>query len=209
MGVDVDQARGDELTACIDGIRGIGPNVGVDRGDFARDDRHVADGIEPDRWIDHAPAFDDQIIGCRRQIASAGEHRSSSSGCADELAPIHHGPPEMVCRNRRSIAPNAGSPIRFAHALRSAITSTCSYNTAFSQRLTAVLCFFAWPYRRKSRRPPDHRPSILWLLTIKPIQGRVIFGSVKLIYFPTSLVVPSRRASMSPLRAPLSQSNRR
>ena len=23
----------------------------------------------------------------------------------------------MVCRNRRSIAPNAGSPIRFAHAL--------------------------------------------------------------------------------------------
>ena len=28
------------------------------------------------------------------------------------------------------------------------------------------------------------------------------FGSVKLIYFPTNLVVPSRCASMSPLRAP-------
>ena len=57
-------------------------------------------------------------------------------------------------------------------------------------------------YRRKSRRPPGHRPSILCVLTINPIQGRVILGSVRLIYFPTSLVVPSRRASMSPLRAP-------
>src|SRR5215467_12445819 len=34
------------------------------------------------------------------------------------------------------------------------------------------------------------------------------FGSVRLIYFPTSLV-PSRCASISPRRAPLSQSNRR
>ena len=60
------------------------------------------------------------------------------------------------------------------------------------------------PYRRKSRCPPDQRPSILLLLTINPIKGRVIFGSVRLIYLPISLFAPSRRASMSPLRAPYS-----
>jgi hypothetical protein len=74
--------------------------------------------------------------------------------------------------------------------------------------LSPRLSLLALSYRRKSRRPPVHRPSILWLLTIKPIQGRVTFGSVKLIYFPTSFVVSSRCASMSPLRSPLSQSNR-
>jgi len=58
MGVDVDQARGDDLAAGIDGIGGIARNISIDPGDLARDDRHVADGIEPDRWIDHAPAFD-------------------------------------------------------------------------------------------------------------------------------------------------------
>lgn len=54
----------------------------------------------------------------------------------------------------------------------------------------------------KSRRPPGHFPSILWLLTIKPTQGRTIFGSVRLTYFPTSPFAPSRRASISPLRTP-------
>jgi hypothetical protein len=44
----------DDLAACIDGIEGIAPDVGINRGDLAGDDRHVADGIKPDGWIDHA-----------------------------------------------------------------------------------------------------------------------------------------------------------
>jgi hypothetical protein len=63
MGVDVDQAPGDDLAAGIDGIGGIAPDISIDRGDLACDDRHVSDGIKPDRWIDHAPAFDNEIIG--------------------------------------------------------------------------------------------------------------------------------------------------
>ena len=93
MGVDVDQARGDDLAAGIDGIGGIVPDISIDHGDLARDDRHVADGIKPDRWIDHAPAFDNEIICRGRQVSNAGERRGSCSRCAEELAPIHCGPP--------------------------------------------------------------------------------------------------------------------
>src|SRR6266540_2927866 len=49
----------------------------------------------------------------------------------------------------------------------------------------------ASPYRRKSRRPPLQCPSILRLATTEPIHGHVIFGSARLMYFPTSLL-PSR-----------------
>jgi hypothetical protein len=62
MRVDVDQAWGDDLAARIDGIGGIARDVSLDRGDLARNDRHV----------------------------TAGERRGRR---AEELAPIHHGPP--------------------------------------------------------------------------------------------------------------------
>jgi hypothetical protein len=63
-------------------------------------------------------------------------------------------------------------------------------------------------YRRKSRRPWVQRPSILRSFTIKSIQGRVIAGLERLMYFPISRCEPSRLASISPWRAPEAQSNR-
>ena len=72
-----------------------------------------------------------------------------------------------------------------------------------------ALCRSVSSYLRKSRRPLVQRPSILWLSTIKPIHGRVTSGAVRLIYFPTSFPASSTFASISPLRAPLSQSKRR
>jgi hypothetical protein len=83
--VDVDQARGDDLAAGIDGIGGIAPDISIDRGDLARDDRNVADGIKPDRWIDQAPAFDNEIIG-RGGVATL------SSGSNDGLEESGRGP---------------------------------------------------------------------------------------------------------------------
>src|SRR5438093_8343918 len=77
------------------------------------------------------------------------------------------------------------------HCAPSEGAASCRWATGAQQ---LVIGGDAPPYRRKSRRPPGHRPSILSLLTIKPTHGRVIFGSVKLTYLPTSLVAPSRRA---------------
>ena len=62
MGMDVDQARDDELAARIDGVGGVSRDVGLDGGDAASRDRHVADRVEPDGRIDDAPAPDDQVI---------------------------------------------------------------------------------------------------------------------------------------------------
>ena len=83
MGVDVDQARGDDLAARIDRFGGVARDVGLDRGDLAAGDRHVADRIEPDRGIDDAPALDDQIIGRRERLRNAGEHRSTGGAGGD------------------------------------------------------------------------------------------------------------------------------
>ena len=108
MGVDVDQARGDDLAARIDRFGGVARDVGIDRRDLAADDRHVADRIEPDRGIDDAPALDDQIIGRREHVRDAGEHRSTGSGCGDELAPVHHDPPTLFGIIARSVARQLG-----------------------------------------------------------------------------------------------------
>ena len=74
VGVDVDQARRDDLAARIDRIGGVARDVGLDRHDLAAGDRHVADRVEPDRGIDDAPALDDQT---RRSAASAFGMRAS------------------------------------------------------------------------------------------------------------------------------------
>ena len=78
MGVDVDQARRDDLAARIDRFGGVARDVGLDRRDVAASDRHVADGIEPDRRIDDAPALDNQIVGRRERIRNAGEQRGAA-----------------------------------------------------------------------------------------------------------------------------------
>src|SRR5262249_47973798 len=80
-------------------------DVGLDCGDPARDDRHVADGVEPDRRIDHTPAFDDKIIRRCRHMTNVSERRGR---CAEELAPIHHGPP----------FPNTGDGCNLYHKAR-------------------------------------------------------------------------------------------
>ena len=59
MGVNVDQARRNDLAARIDRLGGVARDVGLDRRDLAAGNRHVADGIEPDRRIDDAPALDE------------------------------------------------------------------------------------------------------------------------------------------------------
>jgi len=46
MGVDVDQARHGDLSACIDRVGGFTRDVNFDRGDLPTGNRHVADRIE-------------------------------------------------------------------------------------------------------------------------------------------------------------------
>ena len=46
MGVDVDQARNDELAACIDRLRCIPVNIRLDRRDPAAGYRDVADRVQ-------------------------------------------------------------------------------------------------------------------------------------------------------------------
>src|SRR5205807_9825854 len=48
VSMDIDQTRHDELAAGIDYFRGIACDIGLDRGDSAAGDRHVADRIDPE-----------------------------------------------------------------------------------------------------------------------------------------------------------------
>jgi hypothetical protein len=58
MGVNVDQARGDNLPARINRLGGVSRDVGLDRCDLSPRDRHVALRVEPYGRVDDPPAFD-------------------------------------------------------------------------------------------------------------------------------------------------------
>ncbi len=92
VSVDVDQTRRDYLAARIDRVEGALRNVGLYRHDAAAGDRHVADRVEPDRGIDNAPPLDKQLVGLRKRIRNAGEHRSACGRCGYKLTPVHHCP---------------------------------------------------------------------------------------------------------------------
>jgi hypothetical protein len=80
VGVDVDQARGDDLPARIDRLGSIAGNAGLDRRDLAGGDRDVADRIEPGRGIDDATTLDDQVVGRRTRLRNAREQRGARGG---------------------------------------------------------------------------------------------------------------------------------
>ena len=83
VGVDVNQAWNDELAARIDDVDRAAHDVGFHRGNAAARNRHVADGVEPDRGIDDAAARDEQVVSCRlapSESRSAGEHRDACGG---------------------------------------------------------------------------------------------------------------------------------
>ena len=60
--MDVDQAGHDELAARVERRGRLGGERGLDGGDSAGRDADVADGVEPQRRIDDAPAFDDEVV---------------------------------------------------------------------------------------------------------------------------------------------------
>jgi hypothetical protein len=100
VGVNIDEARHDQLAARIDRLRGaVRRNIGADRGYAAGSDRHVADRIDPQRGIDHATALDNEIIGRCRRLRRAGEDRRACGGCLDEPAPGQHDVTSHVERN--------------------------------------------------------------------------------------------------------------
>ena len=84
MRMDIDQARDDELAARIDAVSGVTRDVRLDGGDPPSRDRHVADGVEPDRGIDDTSAPDNQVIPgpLRRECSRcAREHRRARGRC--------------------------------------------------------------------------------------------------------------------------------
>ena len=91
MGVNIDEARHDQLAAGIDHFGGaVGGDIGADRGDAAGGDGHVADRIDPQRGIDDAAALDEEIIGRCRCLRRAAEDSRACDGCLDEPAPGQH-----------------------------------------------------------------------------------------------------------------------
>ena len=90
MGVNVDQARRDDLSARIDRLGGVTRDICRDRRDFALHNRHVAHGIEPHGGIDDAPALDHQIIGGGAGPAHTAEQRGACGAGGDKLASVHH-----------------------------------------------------------------------------------------------------------------------
>jgi hypothetical protein len=90
MGVDVDQARSDDLAARVDRFAGVAGNVGLDRGDLAAGDRHVTDCIQSHGGIDDATALDEQVVARRSRVRDATDHRRACRSAANELTPVHH-----------------------------------------------------------------------------------------------------------------------
>ena len=88
--MDVDQARHDELAACVEHARAAGIERGLDGGDAARGDPEVAHGVEPKRRIDHATALDHEVeprgLSSR---AGVGEHHGAR-GAGHEVASSQH-----------------------------------------------------------------------------------------------------------------------
>ena len=82
VGVDVNQAGDDELAARVDDIRGVGGDVGLDRGNAASRDGDVANRVEPHGRIDDAPAPDQQVVSCRLTAASLGARASIATPAA-------------------------------------------------------------------------------------------------------------------------------
>src|SRR6478609_4036220 len=90
MRMNIDQAGRDDLAPRIDHVRRVACNARLNAYDSPAGDGNVADSVEPDRGIDHAPAFDDQVDRLRKYIWNAGEHCSARRCRRDKLTPVHH-----------------------------------------------------------------------------------------------------------------------
>ena len=98
MRMDVDQAGHDELAARVERCGRLGGERGLDGRDSAGRDADVANGVEPQRRIDDAPAFDDEVVaaGLRAEPSYSREQRRARGG-VNELASIHGRPPMRRC----------------------------------------------------------------------------------------------------------------
>ena len=87
MGVQVDQAGGDDLAASIDGLGAGARQVAADRGDLAVGKGDVGDLVAPVRRIDDPPAGDDQLRhGCSK-MNGVSLHEPLTGGLAKRLGP--------------------------------------------------------------------------------------------------------------------------
>ena len=115
MRVDVDQARHDELAAGVERRGALGRERGLDGRDSARRDADVAHGVEPQRRVDDAPAFDDEVEPCAA-APPAGRCRARSAALA------------AACTNSRLfMAVPPGAAVRASLAsLRARVTASRS-----------------------------------------------------------------------------------
>src|ERR1700758_5009700 len=90
MSVNVEQTRNDELAVRVDGVCRVTRNGGLDRGNAASRDGHVADRIEPDRGVDDASSLNDQVVFCCEYSRTAGQHHRARGGGCQKLAPVQH-----------------------------------------------------------------------------------------------------------------------
>ena len=132
MRMDVDQAGHDELAARVERRGRLGGERGFDGGDSAGRDADVADGVEPQRRVDDAPASDDEVIarGLRAEPARSREQRRARGGI-DELASIHCRSPSSayapslaslrarvtVCQSEKHAAAASARPVNVAPSL--------------------------------------------------------------------------------------------
>src|SRR5262245_66604211 len=95
MRMNIEEAWHDDLAACIDRLRSISANIGLDCGDAAGADGDVTDRVDPQRWIDHAAALDEQVVarGLRKEIGAAREHRRAGGGSRAKKLTTGHGSP--------------------------------------------------------------------------------------------------------------------
>jgi hypothetical protein len=96
--VDVDQAGDDELAARVECRARRSADRRLDGGNAASRDADVANGVEPQRRVDDAAAFDDEVddeveagrLGCKPP--HAGQQRGAGRR-PHELASIHRRSP--------------------------------------------------------------------------------------------------------------------
>ncbi|MGH6740577.1 MAG: hypothetical protein ACREDY_16385 [Bradyrhizobium sp.] len=81
MRMNIEEAGDDQFAARVERVGCVACDVGLDSGDAASRDCHIAYRIETDGWVDHASALDDQVVLRRESSRHAGEHHGAG-GCS-------------------------------------------------------------------------------------------------------------------------------
>ena len=93
MSVDIDEARHDQLAACINSLDSAAVEVGRDGYYVTPCNRDIPYSVQPTRGINYTTTSDNQIVFSRlgRECTRYSGDRSHGDACVEKLPAVHIG----------------------------------------------------------------------------------------------------------------------